>query len=125
MEAQRAAMTLVAKQAHSGGKVVVSVEGSICGVDSLQVRSAVLEVFSADTRVVYLDLAKTVEIDSVGLGTLAGIHATCRSRRVDFVILSPAFEVRSAIELTNLHRVLRIVEGTDAEFLRAGWNWET
>ena len=80
------------------GSTVISCSGRIVlGEESAELRQVVKEELAECNRIV-LDLGGVDHIDSIGLGTLAGLHATAR-------------KLGGSIKLANLNRRLRDVLG--------------
>jgi anti-sigma B factor antagonist len=62
------------------------------------------------TKVVVVDLAELTYVDSSGLGTLVGLHASARRLECEFKLLHLGKQLRNVLKLTNLLSVFAQAE---------------
>ena len=63
-----------------------------------------------ETKVVVVDLAELIYVDSSGLGTLVRLHASARKLGCDFRLLHLGKQLRNVLKLTNLLSVFAQAE---------------
>jgi anti-anti-sigma factor len=97
--------------------IIIKVTGRIIGMDDEKFAKK-LESTCAKTDRVILDLSETDFLDSHGLGTIVYYFHNMQKRRGDFIILNanpnPNGYVKRLFELTNLDKILNIVDSTDS-----------
>ena len=97
--------------------IMVKVTGRIIGMDDEKFAKK-LESACAKTDKVILDLSETDFLDSHGLGTIVYYFHNMQKQRRDFIILNanpnPNGYVKRLFELTNLDKILNIVDSTDS-----------
>jgi anti-sigma B factor antagonist len=95
------------------GLPVLAVEGEVDLSSSPQLRAGILGEIGPDRASLLLDLHGVTYMDSSGLATLVEALQTTRSHGGDLVLFGLTAQVRSIVELAQLHRVFRIADGED------------
>jgi anti-anti-sigma factor len=97
--------------------IVIKVVGRVIGMDDEKFAKK-LESACAKTDKVILDLSGTDFLDSHGLGTIVYYFHNMQKQRREFIILNanpnPNGYVRRLFELTNLDKILRVVDSLDS-----------
>lgn len=95
------------------GTVVIRPSGRLNMVAAPALRDVITEAVDERSSHVVVDLSETEFIDSSGLGALiAGLKAA-RAAGGDLRIAAPTPQVTTALELTNLHRILKPYPSVD------------
>lgn len=97
---------------------IIRCTGRIVFQDEAKTLAEAVHALIARHPQVVLDLSQVRDVDSAGLGTLASLHLAARERGSSFVLMNPVSFVRDLLELTQLDRQLRVVQG-DAAMERA------
>jgi anti-anti-sigma factor len=96
---------------------VMKVVGRVIGVEGERFAKKLESVYSRGGSLI-VDLSETEFLDSHGLGTLVYYFHTMQKEQRDFVILNanpnPNAYVKRLFELTNLDKVLKVVDKADA-----------
>lgn len=80
----------------------------LTAVNADQVRSQAKEALAESHTAMTVDLSETRFLDSSGLGALVGLHKVMCSRGGTFTLLNPSPVARQLLDLTRLHRILKI-----------------
>lgn len=92
----------------AGEVVVIKCHGKlVSGVTDI-LYNGVSHYFPTAKRIV-LDLSDLAYMDSMGLGTLARLYASCRSRGITLELVNLGKRVRELLSLTNLLSVFAVV----------------
>ena len=102
----------------SDGRAVVKPVGRLNMAAAPSLSTAIAEVVSGGRPHVVVDLSETAFIDSSGLGALVASLKKCRQAGGDLRLAAPTEQVVTALELTNLIRVLAPSETVDDAFAR-------
>lgn len=89
------------------GTVVIRPSGRLTMVAAPALRDVIASAVDDTGPRVVIDLSDTEFIDSSGLGALVAGLKAARAAGGDLRIAAPTTQVVTALELTNLHRVLR------------------
>ncbi|GAB3435563.1 STAS domain-containing protein [Flindersiella endophytica] len=95
------------KQIVNPTTAVVGCKGRLTMVTALQLKAFIDETVAAGHNHIVIDLAETGFIDSSGLGVLIGGLKHTRQSGGDLRIAAPTEQVRAALDLTKLDRILR------------------
>ena len=109
----RNAMKKSPTRTTAGGVVVVAPRGRIDLAVSPDLQRQLLGLVHNGHIRLLVDLSDVELIDSSGLGALVTAFEAARDSGGDLEIMSPREQVALVLELTNLHRVLRVVEPAD------------
>jgi len=105
------------KTKESGSNLLVAIEGPVLGDASNQIRNQIRERIEAERkpfRAVWIDLTDVPLIDSVGLGVLVGIRATCHRSNVSLALVGPSEKVMSIFAALNFTKVFDIMPRDEA-----------
>lgn len=83
-----------------------------------QLTTTITDVVDGGRATIVVDLSRTDFIDSSGLGALVASLKRCRQAGGDLRLAAPTAQVVTALELTNLNRVLAPSETVDDAFAR-------
>ena len=110
-------MALEIKVRRKNKMTVIKVMGRVIGVDAERFAKKLAMVYEKGEDIV-LDLSETDFLDSHGLGTLVYYFHSMHKEKRDFVILdsnpNPNAYVKRLFELTNLDKILKIVDSMDS-----------
>jgi len=96
------------------GTVLAVLDGVLRLHNSDWVRGQLTGLMGLEPQVLYLHLAKLLEVDSSGLGLLVGLHMTARKKKIEFILLAPGAQQMKLFESTRLDGVLNLQMGTAA-----------
>jgi anti-sigma B factor antagonist len=82
-------------------------------------RTATVPLIDKGISQVYVDLSKVDFIDSAGLGVLVGLKMTSNKNKARMIIVSPSRAVQDIMNVARLDTVFDIINGPDADLLRA------
>jgi len=96
------------------GEVVVEVRGELDEHTAPRLRETLGELATQDIASLSLDLGQMTFIDSTGLGALVGALKRSRAAGGDVTLKHPSTATRKVLELTGLHNVFKITDGTSS-----------
>ncbi|HEX2056485.1 MAG TPA: STAS domain-containing protein [Nitrospiraceae bacterium] len=100
--------------AHKADQVTtLCLEGSFTYTERKGFQEAVMQACSDGARKIVLDLADVSSLDSAALGLLMVTHRRLCNERCRLVLARPKANVRQIIQLTNLHELIPISDGSD------------
>jgi len=105
------------KTKESDCNLLVSIKGLVLGEASNQIRNEIRERIDVERkrlRAVWIDLTDVSLIDSVGLGVLMGIRATCHRANVRLALVGPSEKVMSIFVALNFTKVFDIIPREEA-----------
>jgi anti-sigma B factor antagonist len=98
---------------HSGGAVVVHLEGELDLYNAPEVRTALLELASEQPERLVVDLAEVAFVDSTALGVLIEARTTLANRQA-FLLASPGPETHRALKISGLDQHLSVHDSVEA-----------
>lgn len=101
---------------NDSGAVVLRPEGRLNMVAAPDLREQLHSLVRAGNARLVVDLAAVETIDSSGLGALISGLKAARQAGGDLRISSPSEQATAVLELTNLNRVLQVIESPDSAF---------
>ena len=101
---------------NGSGAVVLRPEGRLNMVAAPDLREQLHSLVRAGNARLVVDLAAVETIDSSGLGALISGLKAARQAGGDLRISSPSEQATAVLELTNLNRVLQVIESPDSAF---------
>jgi anti-anti-sigma factor len=97
---------------------LIEVKGRVIGADGTKFADKLESHYLKNKKKLVVDLSETNFLDSYGLGTIVYYSHAMREKKRDFIILNtnsdPNTYVNRLFELTNLCKVLKIVDSKDA-----------
>jgi anti-anti-sigma factor len=107
-------LTMKIRTDKDGPLTIIGLSGRLTGDEGREVASAVMPLVSEPGHRVIVDLTHVDRIDSSGLGSL--VTLTCRSNvnKGHLIFAGPTMFVNEVIEVTQLHRFLRIAADLEA-----------
>ena len=93
-----------------GAKIVVVNEDHITVTNVREFRKMVQTFIDAGSTKVILNLKAVKHIDSMGLGAIVGMSEAMKYAKGQLVILNVQYAVRELFRLTEMDKVLSIVE---------------
>ena len=111
-------MTSFAITEPSDGRAVIKPVGRLNMAAAPSLSTTIAEVIDGGRASIVIDLSETSFIDSSGLGALVASLKKCRQAGGDLRLAAPTEQVVTALELTNLIRVLAPSETVDDAFAR-------
>ena len=102
----------------SDGRAVIKPVGRLNMAAAPSLSATIADVVGGGRPHVVVDLSETIFIDSSGLGALVASLKKCRQGGGDLRLAAPTAQVVTALELTNLIRVLAPSETVDDAFAR-------
>ena len=94
---------------RDGKTAVVKCHGRLVAGTTEELYQAVKQLLP-QTKVVVVDLAELVYVDSTGLGTLVRLHTSARRQGCEFRLLHLGKQLRNVLKLTNLLSVFSQAE---------------
>lgn len=98
------------------GIVVVRPEGRLNMVAAPDLREQLHALVNAGKARLVVDLSAVETIDSSGLGALISGLKAARQSGGDLRISAPSEQATAVLELTNLNRVLTVIDSPDSAF---------
>lgn len=95
---------------HREGRAVLHVSGDLDLATAPAFRQAIVGAVAAGDRRLIVDLGATDHLDSVGLGLLLGARKRAVAHGGDLVVVCPEPRLRRVLELTELTRIVPVVE---------------
>lgn len=111
-------MTSFAITEPGDGRAVIKPVGRLNMAAAPSLSSTIADVVGGGRPTIVIDLSETAFIDSSGLGALVASLKKCRQAGGDLRLAAPTEQVVTALELTNLIRVLAPSETVDDAFAR-------
>jgi anti-anti-sigma factor len=102
----------------------VEVKGRIILDVCETLRVAAVPLIDKAINQVYVDLSKVDFIDSAGLGVLVGLKMTSNKNKARMTLVSPSRAVQDIMNVSRLDTVFDIINGPDADLLRASLTLE-
>lgn len=102
----------------TGDVSLIRAEGRLDMVSAPGLRSIVADALAAGRTRLVVDLSGVVFMDSSGLGALVGCLKAARQAEGDLRLVRPSAQVVSVLRLTNLDRVLAIVDAPETAYER-------
>ena len=93
---------------------IVQPVGILDGIQGTQLRREVTGLIESGVRNILIDCTKIKFIDSSGLGALVTIMKSTKQVNGKFAICSINDQVKVLLELTNMNKVLTIVQNQDS-----------
>jgi anti-anti-sigma factor len=97
---------------------LIEVNGRVIGIDGEKFAKKLESLFLKNKKKVIVDLSTTKFLDSYGLGTIVYYFHSMQMKKRDFIILNtnpdPNTYVKRLFELTNLDKVLKVVDSKDS-----------
>jgi anti-sigma B factor antagonist len=104
---------------RGNNNIYLEVKGRIVLDGCETLRTATVPLIDKGISHVYVDLSKVDFIDSAGLGILVGLKMTSNKNKARLMIVSPSRAVQDILNVTKLDTVFDIIDGPDADLLRA------
>ncbi len=104
------------------GRTVLEVAGDIDLSTSPRLRARVIEIILVEHHWLVVDLTAVSFLDSTGLGVLVGAQRRMRNVGGVLTLVVPPSQVRELFHVTELDRVLTIVDCIDDATDRVGCN---
>lgn len=95
---------------------LIRAEGRLDMVSASGLRAIVADALAAGRTRIVVDLSGVAFMDSSGLGALVGCLKAARQAEGDLRLARPSAQVVSVLRLTNLDRVLAIVDSPEAAY---------
>lgn len=99
---------------HLSGTVILRPAGRIDAESSASVRDSIFEIVDQGAEAIIVDLNQVDFMDSSGLSTLVSGHKLITKRQGWLCICNPNAQIRTALRLTMLDRVLPIFDSVEA-----------
>ena len=90
---------------RSGDVTVVKCQGELVS-GTMQILYAEIQRLIPDGKKIVLDLQDLKRIDSMGIGMLARLYASCKSKKCDFQLVNVRGRIEQILGITNLLSVL-------------------
>jgi anti-sigma B factor antagonist len=100
----------------TGDVSLIRAAGRLDMVSAPGLRSIVADALAAGRTRLVVDLSDVAVMDSSGLGALVGCLKAARHAEGDLRLARPSAQVVSVLRLTNLDRVLAIVDAPEAAY---------
>ncbi len=98
------------KVQNNGDTVLITGLKELGASNSNSFRDQVRASLTEANKVIEIDLAQTMFLDSCGLGALISLHKTTCSRNGMVRLINPTPPVQQILELTRMHRIFEIVK---------------
>ena|SRR5947207_15772285 len=95
------------------GEVVVDIRGELDDFTAPRLRETLEGLAEEGFADLILDLGDMTFIDSTGLGVLVGALKRSQARHGQVTLRHPSPATRKVLELTGLHTVFTLVDGTE------------
>jgi anti-anti-sigma factor len=105
---------------HTTNAVVLRVFGEIWQNNIEVFQGALARLLHEGKRIVVIDLSGVMFIGSQGISALLGFAKESRAEGIDPRIVAPPSQVRDAIELAHLHRLVEVYETETSAILDRG-----
>jgi anti-anti-sigma factor len=100
--------------AHTTEQVTtLCLEGNFVYTERKAFQEAIQQASSEGARKIIIDLAEVVMLDSSALGLLMVTHRRLCNERSRLVLARPRPNVKQVIQLTNLHELIPLSDGSD------------
>jgi anti-sigma B factor antagonist len=98
---------------RDGGAVVVRLAGELDLYNAHEIRDVLLDESGKDPERLVVELSQVTFVDSTALGVLIEARAKLANKRA-FLVASPQFETRRALEVSGLDRHFGVYDSVDA-----------
>jgi anti-anti-sigma factor len=100
--------------AHKADQVItLSLEGNFIYTERKVFQEAIQNACAEGARKIVVDLGEVASLDSAALGLLMVTHRRLCNERCRLVIARPRPNVKQVIQLTNLHELIPMSDGSD------------
>jgi anti-anti-sigma factor len=100
--------------AHTTDQVTtLCLEGNFIYTERKSFQEAIQQACSDGARKIVIDLAEVGSLDSAALGLLMVTHRRLCNERCRLVLARPRSNVKQIIQLTNLHELIPMSDGSD------------
>ena len=103
---------------RAGSEQLAIISGFVGLENCEDFKTRMLAALHVDCKTFYAYTQQVQDLDSAGLGSLVGLHITCKRRGVQFLVVAPSASQMRRFEFTKLNTVLKIMVGSEAEALR-------
>lgn len=104
---------------QAGGEALVILKGRLMLENCDTARQRISEVLTESVETLYIYLGRLEFIDSAGWGAMVGLKTIANRNHSRLVFLSPTPRVREIFKISKLDAIFEILEGSDAETVRA------
>lgn len=112
-------MALKITTRETDGVTVLALDGRLSmGEETNSLRDKVKAFLAEGKSKMVLNMDRTTQIDSVGLGTLVGLHATAKAQNVSLRLSNLGPRLKEILQVTKLLTVFDVFE-SEAEAVRS------
>jgi anti-anti-sigma factor len=94
--------------------IIITAVNSITHDDNAELKKAFTNLLAAGSKNIVLDLTKTFYVSSIALASLVFMQKTLKEAGGNFVICGVNERVKEILEMTNLDKILDIVNDQQA-----------
>ena len=94
-------------------RTIIYCAGSLLLGEEADALRDVVRRFLPDSRIIILDLAQVVAMDSGGIGTLVGLSFSARNAGASLKLARPSPRIRTLFDLTRICEIFEILEPSE------------